>query len=242
MKWRVKILYRYLPLILLFGYYDLIGQGVSSSVSSSTDFVQNIESESVILPAGTRIRMQLLKVLSTRQNKPGDIFRAEVIEDILLGKQLIVPKFTLGNAVITRVKRAGRIRGRASMNFNFRELEFQNGKTIDIEGRVVSLEQGLKTSNRQRDPEIKDDEGTLQSEGAKSADVKKVGISSAFGTLIGVLAGGKRGAARGAVTGAAVGVAGTLISRGRDLYISPQTKIIIELNEDVEIFPWIPKY
>jgi len=242
MNWRMLVLCRYLPLILLFGYYDLIGQGVSSPVSSSTDFVQDIENKSVILPAGTRIRMQLLKVLSTRKNKPGDMFRAEVAEAIFVGQQLIVPKFTLSNALITRVKRAGRIRGRASMNFHFRELEFQNGKTIDIEGRVVSIERGSKTASRQGDPEIKDDEGTIQAEGTKSTDVKKVGISSTFGALIGVLTGGKRGVARGAVAGAAVGAAGTLISRGRDLYIGQQTKMIIELNEDVEIAPWIPEY
>ena len=233
---------KYLPLILLFGYYDLIGQSVSSPVYSSTDFVQDIENKSVILPAGTQISMQLLKALSTRQNKLGDKFRAEVAEDIWVGQQLIVPKFTLSNAVITRVKRAGRIRGRASMNFHFRELEFQNGKTIDIEGRVISIERGSKTARRQGDPKIKDDEGTIKVEGTKSTDVKKVGTSSAFGTLIGVLAGGKRGAARGAVAGAAVGTAGTLISRGRDLYIAPPTTMIIELNEDVEISPWIPEY
>ncbi len=56
------------------------------------------------------------------------------------------------------------------------------------------------------------------------------------------MAGGKRGAARGAVAGAAVGTAGTLISRGRALYIAPPTTMIIELNEDVEISPWIPEY
>ena len=219
-----------------------MGQGVSSPVSSSDNFVQDIENARVILPAGTRIRMQLLQVLSTRQNKSGDMFRAEVVEDVLVGKQLIVPKFTLSNAVVTRVKRAGRIRGRASMNFRFRELEFQNGKTIDIEGRVVSIERGSKTASRQGDPEIKDDEGTIQAEGTKSTDVKRVGISSTFGALIGVLAGGKRGAVRGVATGTAVGAAGTLISRGRDLYIDRQTKIIIELDEDVEIAPWIPEY
>lgn len=237
MSWRMLVLCKYLPLILLFGYYDLIGQGVSSPVPFSTDFVQDIKNKSVILPAGTPISMQLLKALSTRQNKLGDKFSAEVVEDIwdLAGEHKLVPKSTLINAVITRVKRAGRIRGRASMNFHFRELEFQNGKTIDIEGRVISIERGSKTARSQGDPEIKDDEGTIQAEGTKSTDVKRVGTSSTFGALIGVLAGGKRGAVRGAGAGAAVGAAGTLISRGRDLYIAPLTTMTIELDEDVEI-------
>jgi len=208
--------------------YRLVGQDLSSSASPAFDSARDLQDSSVILPAGTRIKVRLLDTLSTRRNQRGDTFQVEVAEDVMVGQQLAVPELTLGNAVITSVKRAGRIKGRASMNFRFEDLEFFNGTRDPIEGRIVFIE-------KREGQEVRDEEGTVQGKGTKSSDARKVGTSSAIGALIGVLTGGKRGAATGAAVGAAVGAVGVLTSRGRDLYVDSQTEMIIELDQDAEV-------
>ena len=208
--------------------YGLVGQDLSSPVSPAVDSARNLQDSSVILPAGTRIKVRLLDTLSTRHNERGDTFQVEVAGDVMVGKQLAIPELTLGNAVIASLKRAGRIKGRASMNFRFEDLEFFDGTRVPIEGRIVSIE-------KRDSQEVRDEEGTVQAKGTKSSDARKMGTSSALGALIGVLTGGRRGAATGAAVGAAVGAAGVLISRGRDLNLDSQTEMTIELDQDAEI-------
>jgi len=208
--------------------YGLVGQDLSSPVSPAVDSVRDLQDSSVILPAGTRIKVRLLDTLSTRHNERGDTFQVEVAEDVMVGQQLAIPELTLGNVVIASLKRAGRIKGRASMNFRFEDLEFFDGTRVPIEGRIVSIE-------KRDGQEVRDEEGTVQAKGTKSSDARKMGTSSALGALIGVLTGGRRGAATGAAVGAAVGAAGVLISRGRDLNLDLLTEMTIELDQDVEI-------
>ena len=205
--------------------YGLVGQDLSSSASPALDSARDLRDSSVKLPAGTRIKVRLLDTLSTRHNERGDTFQVEVAEDVMVGQQLAVPELTLGNAVITSLKRAGRIKGRASMNFRFEDLEFFDGTRVPIEGRIVSIE-------KREGQEVRDEEGTVQAKGTKSSDARKVGTSSAIGALIGVLTGGRRGAATGA--------AGVLTSRGRDLNVDTQTEMTIELDQEAEVPLQVP--
>lgn len=180
------------------------------------------------LPAGTRVRIRLSDALSTKRNERGDDFRAEVAEDVIVGKRVLVPVGTRVHGSIAHLKRAGRVKGRAEMNLRFDSLEFRRGNRVPIQARVVLVE-------KRGNAKIKNEEGPLEGEGTKSKDAKRVGGSSAIGALIGVLTGGKRGAKGGAMIGAVAGLAGVLTSRGRDLVVMPQTEMIIELDAAAEI-------
>lgn len=183
---------------------------------------------SLNVPSGTDIRTKLLDTLSTQRNERGDTFRAEVMEDVLVGQDVAIPTGTRISGKISSLKRAGRIKGRAEMNLSFEDLEFRDGTRAPIEATVVSIE-------KSGDKRIKDEEGTLQTKGTKGEDAKNVGTASAIGAVIGVLTGGKRGAKTGATIGAVAGLAGVLTGRGRDLRLYSETEMVIRLQQEAVI-------
>jgi type IV secretion system protein VirB10 len=168
--------------------------------------------------------------LSTKYNESGDDFRANVLEDVYVGRNMVVPRGTEIRGEISYLKRPGRIRGRAQMNLRFDELRLPDGRYMHIEAKVVELEP--RSAEKVR---TKGDEGTIIAPGSKGADAKRVGKSSGIGALIGVLGGGKSGAAVGAGAGAVAGLASILMTRGRDAVLESGTEMTIELMQDIEI-------
>ena len=194
----------------------------------TTRIVDVSQGGALTVPKGTELRIKLLDTLTTQRNERGDFFRAEVVEDMLVGQIVAIPEGTRLNGKISSLKRAGRIKGRAEMDLRFDTLEFSDGRTVPIEAMVVSVE-------GRSDGKVKEEEGTVQAEGSKGEDAKRVGVSSGIGALIGVLTGGKRGAGRGAAAGGVAGLAGVLITRGRDLYLYSETEMIIRLQQEMRI-------
>lgn len=177
------------------------------------------------LPQGTEIKIKLLDTVSTQRNERGDRVRAEVMEDILVGRQVGIPKGTRIIGEIAALRRPGRIKGRAEMTLTFKELELPGGQRIPIEATVVSIEP-------RSDSEVQD-EGTIQGEASKGEDAQRVGTAAGIGAVIGVLTGGRRGAQSGAAAGGITGVAGILLTRGRDLRLYSETELLVRLDKEV---------
>ena len=177
---------------------------------------------------GTEFRIKVLGTLSTRSSKVGDRFDAEVVEDILSGQNTAIPEGTEVRGSVTHVKRAGRIAGRAQMTIALEELLFEDGSTLPIDARLVSIEE-------HNVGKVKDDGSTVEAGGSKKEDLKNVGTAAAIGTIIGILGGGRRGGKVGAGTGAAGGLAGVLITRGRDVLILSETEMVVRLKRPLVV-------
>ena len=177
---------------------------------------------------GTELRIKVLGTLSTRSSKVGDRFDAEVVEDILSGQNTAIPEGTEVRGSVTHVKRAGRIAGRAQMTIALEALLFEDGSTLPIDARLVSIEE-------HNVGKVKDDGSTVEAGGSKKEDLKNVGTAAAIGTIIGILGGGRRGGKVGAGTGAAGGLAGVLITRGRDVLILSETEMIVRLKRPLVV-------
>jgi len=177
---------------------------------------------------GTEFRIKVLGTLSTRSSKVGDRFDAEVVEDILSGQNTAIPEGTEVRGSVTHVKRAGRIAGRAQMTIALEALLFEDGSTLPIDARLVSIEE-------HNVGKIKDDGSTVEAGGSKKEDLKNVGTAAAIGTIIGILGGGRRGGKVGAGTGAAGGLAGVLITRGRDVLILSETEMVVRLKRPLVV-------
>ncbi len=180
------------------------------------------------LAAGTRIRVELLDTLSTHANDVGDVFRAQVIRDVEVAGQKVVPRATQLQGTISFLKRAGRVRGRAKLNLRFERFKFLDGRVVAIEAKVVDIED-------QSEEKLTGEEGTIVAGASKGDDAKSVGTTSAIGALVGVLTGGGKGAGVGATAGAVAGLAKVLVTRGRDAQLESRTQLTIELLEPVEI-------
>jgi type IV secretion system protein VirB10 len=178
-----------------------------------------------IIPTGTEIKTRLLETLSSRRNERGDEFYVEVLEPVKIEQTVSIPRGTRIHGTITYVKRAGRIKGRSEMNLKFDEMEFPDGNKIPIDATVASIEE-------RADEEVKDGEGTIQGQGTKGKDAKKVGAAAGLGALLGVLGGGGKGAKIGAATGAVAGLAGVLATRGDDIVLYSETELILRMDRD----------
>ena len=181
-----------------------------------------------VVPVGTEISIRLLETLSSQRNERDDEFRAEVLKSVEVNSVVAIPAGSQIYGTITYVKRAGRIRGRSEMNLRFDELELLSGTRLPMEATVVSIE-------KQADEGVKDDEGTIQGNGNKGGDAKKIGFTTGIGALIGVLTGGSSGAKVGAAVGAVGGTAGILATRGRDIVLPSGTELQIRLDQEATV-------
>lgn len=216
------------------GYEVGYGLGATSqqdpadaSAARNGDKRSNLTGRSVV-PAGTDISIRLLQTLSSQRNERDDTFSAEVLKNVEVGSEVVIPSGSQVFGTITHVKRAGRIRGRSEMNLRFDEIELPSGTRLPVEATVVSIED-------QADENVKDEEGTIQGKGTKGSDAKKIGFSTGIGALIGVLTGGSSGAKVGAAAGAVGGSVGVLATRGRDVLLPFGTELQIRLDEDASV-------
>jgi hypothetical protein len=180
------------------------------------------------IPAGTDIKIRLLSALSTLRNDKGDVFRAEVTEDLRQGQRILIPRGSRLTGVVGHASRGGRISGRAEITLLFEELQYSNGLRLPIEATVVSLhDDGRET--------VDSSEGTVRAQGSASRDAARVGTSTGIGTILGTLRGGKKGAGVGAAVGGAVGFTSVLFTRGRDVELSPESRMVIRLTRQIDV-------
>jgi hypothetical protein len=184
--------------------------------------------EVVGVAAGTDIRIRLLSALSTLRNDRGDPFRAEVTEDVRLGQRVLIPRGSRLTGVVGHASRGGRISGRAEITLRFQELQYAGGLRVPIEATIVSLHD----DGREK---VDGSEGTVRAEGSGSRDAAGVGTAAGIGTIIGTLKGGKRGAGIGAAAGGAVGLTSILFTRGRDVELSTDTRMVIRLTKQLDL-------
>ena len=96
-------------------------------------------SDPVTVPAGTEIRVRLLQQISTRANEPGDRFRTEVLEDVLVASQVAIPRGAPIWGSVARLKKAGRLGWRSEMNLQFRELRLSGRPPTVLDALLVSV-------------------------------------------------------------------------------------------------------
>jgi len=181
-----------------------------------------------VIAGGTVITVRLLDPLSTEMNHEGDNFLAELAESVKLSESFSLPEGTRIHGTISRLKRAGRIRGRAEMELHFNRIEINRGYSLSLNAEMVGLV---------RDPRnpVESENGTVKQNSGVKEDAGRIGTSTGIGALIGVITGGVAGAGKGAVVGAAGGLVGTILTRGDDINLLTETEIIIQLVDDITI-------
>lgn len=186
------------------------------------------DSQSITVPAGTKVPLVLKHAVTTKSARVGDGVYLQSNFPVTIDNAIVIPPGTYVQGVIDEIKRPGRIKGRAQVLFHFTTLIFPNGYTVSIPGSIESVP-GMENS------QIKDKEGTLQSEGQKGQDAATVGGTAATGTLIGGLSHGAKGAGLGAGIGAAAGLATVLLTRGSDIRLEAGTTVEMVFNRALRL-------
>src|SRR6202163_2880694 len=180
------------------------------------------------IPAGTRVPLSLKQAISTKTARDGDPVYAETAFPFVVNDRVVIPAGTYIQGKITRVKRAGHIKGRAEVLIHFTSMIYPSGYTVMLGGSVENTPGAEKTS-------MKDSEGTIRQDSDAGKKVKSAAEGATTGAVIGAVTGGGKGAGIGAGLGGVAGLAIGVLSRGADVRLESGTSIEMEIQREVKV-------
>jgi hypothetical protein len=169
----------------------------------------------VTVPAGTQLDIQLSRALSSKTNKAGDTFRAQIQQALYDGDQLVIPA---GAEIVGEVTQAEPLRkkfgGKAVLSLRFTDLVLPSGETVPIH---ASLRQ--------------------EGENKGKSDAAAIGGATAGGAILGHIlgGGGGKGTLIGAILGAAAGAVIAARHPGEEVVIPEGTVLGIVFDQPAEV-------
>jgi type IV secretion system protein VirB10 len=182
----------------------------------------------ITIPSGTKIPLALKQAISTRNAQEGDPVYCETTFPFVIDDRIVIPAGTYIQGKISRVQRAGRIKGRAELLMHFTSMIYPSGYTVMLPGSLDKIPGADKTST-------KGSEGTVRQDSEKGKDIGTVASTASTGAVIGGLSGGGKGAGIGAAAGGLAGLAIAMISRGSDVKLDPGTSIEMIIQREVTV-------
>ncbi len=201
---------------------------VPASQSVTTDPNQKVW----IVPAGTHIPIQLRQPVSTKTAQPGDPIYAQTAFPVVTGGNMVIPAGTWVEGSVDHVKRAGRIKGTAEMQFHLTKLIYANGYTLDMAAAIASVPGDAGTNMREP--------GTVAHEPEKGTDLERAANNASRGAVIGSMAGAAanpslRGFGVGGLAGVAAGSLIAVLARGSDVTFPTGASVEIALSQAIAI-------
>ena len=195
----------------------------------------SLAAKSYVVPAGTKVLLQLRSSINTKSAKPGDGVYLASTFPVVVGNRVMIPAGVYVQGVVDRVARAGRVKGEAQLDMHFTSMIFPNGSVVEIPGMVNSLPGAKKQS-------IKDDnEGTIEQDSDKTRDMGKVAeVSVPAGATVGAIGGiGSGHPLAGGIAGIGAGLATaglvSLFTRGADVNIESGTQVEMVLQRPLAL-------
>jgi hypothetical protein len=187
-----------------------------------------------VVPAGTRIPIQLRQPISTKNAQAGDAIYAQTSFPIVTEGAMVIPAGTWVQGVVDSVKRAGRLKGTAELAFHLTKFIYANGYTLDMAAAIAQVPGNQSAAMKEP--------GTIKHDSEKGKDLERVGDAAAKGGQVGALAGvaarpSARGLGIGGLTGVAAGTLIALLARGSDVTFDTGTSVEIALTHAIAIEP-----
>ena len=136
--------------------------------------------------AGTRVLLNMINSVSTKQALVGDRLYLETAFPIVSSGHILIPQGSWVTGTITEVKKPGRAKGRGELQVRFDSLTLPNGVTKTFRSDLGSLDARQSETLKREDSAI------------KGAGGKKEDADTVIGTTV---AGGAVGAGIGAAAG-----------------------------------------
>jgi hypothetical protein len=207
--------------------------GQEGSPVAPAPVTQSVASGEMVIPSGTEVPVMLKHAISTKSAREGDPVYAQTTFPIVLNQHILVPAGTYVQGRITRMQRAGRVKGRAEVLIHFTTLIYPSGYTVLLPGAVENVPGAEKTS-------VKDSEGTIRQDRQTGEKVEKAAEKGVEGGMAGAVIGGLgSGSATGAGVGAGIGgltgIAIAMLTRGADVRLDAGTTIQMVIQRDVPL-------
>jgi len=184
--------------------------------------------EEIIVPEGTVIPIVLTAYLNTNSTQIGDTVYAETAYPIWIQQRLVIPKGSSIRGTVTSVVRPGKIMGKGQLAIRFDDILLPNGVKHELIAAFRSIHsQGGEKINSKTE---------TVSSGNKSnpGEIKTVISTAGEGAIIGSVVSKGKGAAIGGGAGAAGGIITMIMSRDRNLVLSPGTLFDLELKRPLK--------
>src|SRR5579863_1688377 len=178
------------------------------------------------VPAGTALMVKLDTTLASFSNKPGDPFRGQVSQPVMLRGKIVIPAGATVEGRVTKVSEPRRISGKPSITILPEAVIFPNGERYFLDATLVDTNLG-------RGSDV-DTEGRFKGSGHDKGDTIETGAGTAGGMLIGGLAGGPVGL----VVGGAVAATATTahwLAKHRSAILPAGTELTLELNRPLTL-------
>ncbi|MBO6087725.1 hypothetical protein J6P92_05190 [bacterium] len=184
-----------------------------------TGKVENLDRKDVI-------KMTVSQVLDSTLSIEGDEFFAEVTDEVLGDKGVIIPKGTIAHGRIAQIADPKRLGRSGWLELDFDYLITPEGREIPIEGKMTTkLHPVAETSKI-----VAQDVGYTLAGGA----IGGITALNLFGLEAAVVSQGYT-LAGGAAVGGAIGLGAALIRKGKDVLIAPGDQIRVKVNTSVSL-------
>lgn len=177
---------------------------------------------------GTRILLNMINSVSTKQAQIGDRLYLETAFPIVSNGRIVIPQGSWVTGTISAVKRPGKVKGKGELEVHFDSLVLPNGVSRNFAGDLAAIDS-------RDDQKLKREGSKVTGPGDKRGDVGTVISSTTSGTVIGSGVGAAagniaRGAGVGAGAGLAAGLIGTLFTRGPDAMLTRGSTVEMVLD------------
>ncbi|ADW68269.1 BON domain-containing protein [Granulicella tundricola] len=171
-----------------------------------------VAGQPVTVPAGTLIRIRVNQTLSSQHSQPGSNFDGIIINDVVAGGLIAIPRGATVRGTVVDAKPSGALNGRGEMTLQLNQIILA-GKTYPI---------------------VSDD--WIHNGGDKTIEsVNKTLGFGAVGALIGAVAGGGVGAAVGGGVGAAAGLGSSAASGRGQVFVPSEAVVTFHLAQPAPI-------
>jgi hypothetical protein len=188
-------------------------QAESSWSSGTTGSAPARQPREATLEAGTPIIVRTASQISTKTNRPGEIFYATLEQPLVEGDWVIAKKGAEIEGVVTECDPGGRVQGVAQLAVQLRKLTLADGRTVEIQTSAIRK----------------------QARTTRKKDAQKIGIGAGIGAAVGAIAGGGKGAGIGAAVGGGAGSGVVVATRGDPATIASESKLSFKLADPVRI-------
>ncbi|QNI35572.1 BON domain-containing protein [Edaphobacter albus] len=174
--------------------------------------VQQQAGQSVIVPAGSMIRIRINQAMDNRHTQPGTPFDGVVLNDVLANGMVAIPRGAMVQGRVSESQPSGDFRGRGIIALELNQVVLE-GRPYPLATESWSHQGYDKTGNT----------------------VGATAGLGATGAAIGAVAGGGPGAALGAVIGAIVGLGASSASHQGDATVPAEAIVSFRLSQQAAL-------
>jgi hypothetical protein len=188
------------------------GSGAAASSGEAGREAAAPEWKEITIPKGTALSLTLTTAVGSDTSSVEDPVRAKLAAPVMVDGLAALPAGAEVSGTVTNVQRSGRVKGRATLAFEFNRLTAWN-ETFDLNSARIAR----------------------QAAATKGEDATKIGIGAGAGTVIGAIAGGKKGAAIGGAIGAGAGTGAVVATRGEEVRLASGASVRTTLQEPLTV-------